>query len=53
MNDLSVPVAAGLKRHQPSAMGHRALKHNMRIDADKLTIVVGIAITRACRTGLM
>ena len=52
VNDLAVPVAGGLERHQPPAMGHRALQHNMRIDAHQFAIVIGIAIAGARRARL-
>ena len=53
MDDLAVPVAAaGLERHQPSAMRHRSLQHDMRIDAHQFAVVIGIAIARAGRARL-
>ena len=52
VNQLAVPVAAGLERHQPSAMRHRSFQHDMGIDAHQLAIVIGIAVAGACRTGL-
>ena len=48
-NQLAVPIAAGLERHQPSAMRHRLLQHDMRIDPHQFAIVIGIAIAGACR----
>ena len=46
MNDLSIPVATSLKRNETTAMRYRALKYDMRIDADQLAII--ICITVAC-----
>ena len=52
VDDLAVPVAAGLERHQPSAMRHRPLQHDMRIDAHQLAVVIGIAVAGARRARL-
>ena len=52
VDELAVPIAAGLERHQPSAMRHRSLQHDMRIDAHQFAIVIGIAIARARRARL-
>ena len=52
VNDLAVPVAAGLERHQPSAMRYRPLQKNMRIDAHQLAVVIGVAVARAGRPRL-
>ena len=52
VDDLAVPVAAGLERHQPSAMRYRALQHDMRIDAHQLAVVIGVAIAGARRARL-
>ena len=52
VHQLAVPVAAGLERHQPSAMRHRPLQHDMRIDAHQFAVVIGIAIARARRARL-
>ena len=52
VNQLAIPVAAGLERHQPSAMRHRSLQHDMRIDAHQFAVVIGIAIARARRARL-
>ena len=52
-DELAVPIAAaGLERHQPSAMRHRSLQHDMRIDAHQFAIVIGVAIARARRARL-
>ena len=52
VDDLAVPVAAGLERHQPSAMRYRSLQHDMRIDAHQFAVVIGIAIAGARRARL-
>ncbi len=52
VDDLAVPVATGLKRHQPAAMRDRALQDDVRIDAHQLAIVVGVAIAGAGRARL-
>ncbi len=52
VHDLAVPVAAGLERHQPSAMRHRLLQHDMRIDAHQFAVMIGVAIAGAGRARL-
>src|ERR1700733_14454927 len=52
VNDLAVPVAAGLERHQPSAMRYRPLQQDMRIDAHQLAVVIGVAVARPGRARL-
>jgi hypothetical protein len=52
VDDLAIPVASGLERHQPPAMLDRALQHDMRIDAHQFAVVVGIAIAGPRRSRL-
>ena len=53
VDELAVPIAAaGLERHQPSAMRYRLLQHDMRIDTHQFAVVIGVAIARAGRARL-
>src|SRR5581483_6114884 len=52
VNDVAVPVFGAAEWHQLAALRHRALENDMRIDADELTVVVGVAIAGARRTRL-
>src|SRR5229473_2044347 len=44
--------AAGLERHQPSAMRHRSLQHDMGIDPHQFAVVIGVTIAGARRAWL-
>src|SRR5580700_6397676 len=52
VDDLAVPIAAGLERHQPSAMRYRSLQQDMRINAHELAVVIGVAVAGASRPRL-
>ena len=52
VNDLAVPVATGLERHQPTAMRNRSLQHNMWINTHQFAVVIGIAIAGTRRARL-
>ena len=52
VDELAVPVADGLERHDPPAMGHRALQHNMGIDTHQFAVMIGVAVAGARRARL-
>src|SRR6516165_10395771 len=51
VNDLAVPIAGGLERHEPAAMRYRALQHNVRVHAYQLAILIGVPVACSRRAG--
>ena len=52
VDDLAVPVAGGLERHQPSALRYCPLQKDMRIDPHQPAVVIGVAVAGPCRARL-
>ncbi|MFK4603852.1 hypothetical protein ABIF57_003304 [Bradyrhizobium diazoefficiens] len=52
VDDLAVPVFRAAERHKLAAMRNGALQDHVRIDANELAVVIGIAIAGARRARL-
>jgi hypothetical protein len=52
VHNLAVPVTGGLERNEAAAMLDGALENDVRVDANELAVVIGVAVTGSRGAGL-